>query len=410
MRELEPESEQPLWLITAALMMGRAFAMFFTGVFGPLTPFLVDEFGLTEWQVGLCSAAIYAGAIILAVPMGKLIDRKGTRTPLIVGTFLIPVFMLSLSWSTGLPMMLALFLVSGLPRTLILPATEKAVAQATRLGQRALIMGAVHSGPPLAGSLISATLPALAVLLSWRMGVRIMGLALIPLFLLLRSMILRITMQHPAEDEGSPGASHSVLSLITQPRFWLPMTICACFQSGHIILLSFFILYLTEVLALSPILGGVLLGTAQMLAVAGRPGWGVISDRLFNGRRDLPLTIMSACGTVSILILAYLPEGTSPSVVAPLAVIMGATIISARPMISTFAIERAGLGDAAKISSILLVSTWSVFITMPILFGFVVTATGSWRVAWILISCLLAAGGILPLAMKRLELERVNTP
>lgn len=407
---MEPESEQPLWFIAVALMMGRAFAMFFTGAFGPLTPFLVDEFGLTESQVGLCSAAIYAGAIILAVPMGKLIDQRGMRTPLIVGTFLIPVLMLTLSWSTGLPMILALFLLSGLPRTLILPATEKGVAQATRLGQRALVMGAVHSGPPLAGSLISATLPALAVLLSWRWGVRIMGLALIPLFVILRAMLLRMTTPPRAEKVAAPReVSDSVLSLVVQPRFWLPMTICACFQSGHIILLTFFILYLAEVLALSPVVAGVLLGTAQILAVAGRPGWGLLSDRLFGGRRDLPLTIMSAFGTAAMLILAYLPEGSSPSVLAPVAMIMGATIISARPMISTFAIERAGLSDAAKISSILLVSTWAVFIVMPILFGFVVTSTGSWRAAWLLVSGLLAAGGALPLAMGKLDLQRVGS-
>ncbi len=392
------------WKVALPLMLGRAFAMFFTGVFGPISPFLVGEFGLSESEIGLASSAIYVGAIVLALPMGKVIDRRGTRNPLIAGTAMIPLLLLLLSRATGLWAILAVFLFSGLPRTLILPATEKGVAQLISEENRAMIMGAVHSGPPLAGSLISAAVPALAVALTWRMGVASVALFLVPLFFWLRSMLMRLPLEEEDSGAGQPKQNQkqvSIIGMLKQRRFLFPAAICACFQGGHIIILTFFVLYLTEVLALSPVVAGLCLATAQMFAVAGRPAWGVFSDRLFGGRRELPLAIMGGCGTAAFSALAVLPPGIPQWVAFLVAVLGGGSIISARPMVSTFAIEGAGIEDAAKISSILLVSTWSMFIVVPILFGYVVTLTSSWTVAWLLAALLLATGAAIPLLLRR---------
>ena len=375
--------------------------MFFTGVFGPITPFLVVEFGLSASEVGLLSSAIYAGAILLALPMGKFVDRRGTRQPIIIGTLLIPLLLFLLSRSTGLWMMLIIFLVSGFPRSLILPATEKAVAETTVGQERALAMGLVHSGPPLAGSFISAVVPALAVALSWRAGIGLLALGLIPAFFLLRSMLVRLPLSDQNADDADNTPPGSILKLIPDPRFLLPTIICGLFQGGHIIILSFFVLYLAEVLHLSPVTAGMLLATAQLLAVMARPSWGLISDRWLGGRRDLALVIMGISGAVSLLVLAFLPESPSLALLIPLAVTIGVSVVSARPMISTFAIEKAGIEDAGKISAILLVSTWGMFILMPIIFGSIVTVTGSWTASWIMAATLLAAGGMLPAVHRR---------
>jgi len=388
------------WKIALALMLGRAFAMFFTGIFGPLTPFLTEEFGLTESQIGVTSSAVYAGAIMLVLPMGKLVDQTGTRRPMIAGALMMPLFLLVLSRATGLFMIVAIFFLSGLPRTLILPATEKAVAQVSTSKHRATIMGTIHSGPPLAGSLISAAVPALAVALTWRVGVAVMGLVLIPLALLLRRILCALPLDQDDASDGHAGPGESMFALITDTRYLLPIATCAMFQGAHIVILSFYVLYQTDVLLLSPVLAGIFLGMAQMLAVATRPGWGHVSELWFSGRRSVPLAIMSGCGITAVLALSFMPPTPPVYLLAPVSLLIGAGIISARPMISTFAIEQTGLDDAGKVSAILLVATWSMFIIMPIVFGGVVTYTGSWTVGWALTAVLLLGGGLLPTVMR----------
>ncbi len=395
------------WKIAVTLMLGRAFAMFFTGIFGPLAPFLADEFGLTESQLGITSSAVYAGAVLMVLPMGNLVDKIGTRRPMIAGALLTPLYLLVLSRSTGLAMIIAVFFLSGLPRTLILPATEKAVAQVTTSGGRATIMGTIHSGPPLAGSLISALVPALAVALTWRTGVSAIGLVLIPLALWLRHMLWGL----PLDDDGGDGQraedGSSALALLGDSRYLLPIAICAMFQGAHIVILSFYVLFMTDELLISPVWAGVLLGLAQMLAVATRPLWGHVSEQWFAGRRSLPLGIMGACGTAAIVALMMTPPGSSPYLLVPISLLVGAGIISARPMISTFAIEQSGINDAGKVSAMLLVATWSMFIIMPIVFGWTVTYTGSWTVGWLLTGALLVGGGVLPLVL-RAQTDRSN--
>lgn len=385
-------SDQPLWKVVLALMLARSFAMFFTGTFGPLTPFLAKEFSLTESQIGLCSSAIYAGALLFILPVGKYIDTRGVKGPMIAGIIMIPLFLLALSRTTGLVLMLLVFFLSGVPRSLILPATEKAVALVVTGKRRASVMGVTHSGPPLIGSILSATLPAIAVAVSWRAGVGGVALVLIPIALWLRTALAKIDLR----DDNGERPDQDMGHFLRNPRLILPGMICAIFQSGHIVLLTFFVLYVSEGLALSPVSAGIYLAVAQMVAVAARPLWGMASDRLFVARRDIPLAILGLTGAACFAVLGLLPE-QPPGILLPLvAGALGATIIGARPLVSTYAIERAGLADAAKVSSVLLITTWIPFIVVPPIFGHAVTTTGSWTAPWLTMAAFIGLSSFLP--------------
>ncbi|MFO8060875.1 MAG: MFS transporter [Bacillota bacterium] len=398
------ESDQPLWKMVLALMMARAFAMFFTGSFGPLTPFLVAEFDLTESQIGLCSSAIYAGALLCVLPAGRYMDTRNVRGPLTAGILMVPVMLLALSRTGSLALMVLVFFLSGIPRSLILPATEKAVAQIFTGAGRASAMGVTHSGPPLVGSLLSVILPAFAVAFSWRTGVGTVALVLIPLALWLRMVLGKIGLENDTDQKPDQDMGH----FLRNPDLVLPGLICAILQSGHIILLTFFALYVSQGLALSPVDAGIYLGTAQMVAVAARPLGGVASDRLFGGRRELPLALMGLTGAACFALLGLLPEHPPRIILTLVSAVLGATIISARPLVSTFAIERAGLADAAKVSSVLLITTWVPFIAVPPLFGYAVTAAGSWTGPWIAAACFIGLSAVLPFLQPRRK--RGGTP
>ncbi len=366
--------------LAIALLLIRALSMVFTSTFGTLTPFFVDEFGLTEAQIGLASSIMYAGSLIFVLPVGAYIDIKGSHLLLLVGIITVPLFLFMVSAATSFFILVLALFLSGIPRSMILSATEKAaVGGATPKDKKALVMGIIHSGPMLSGAALSSMLPVLAVVFGWRMGIWLIILSFVPIVYWLLK-VLQIT--DFKESKHVEKASGLLPLLVKNPLLVLILLTSIVFMTGHIIVLSFYVYYLTDQLLVSRIAAGILLGLIQIIATFSRPIWGILSDGFFKMKRKPPLILMSLVGALSFFILSVLPVKPPIWGVSLISITIGISIISSRPLISTFAIDTVGVQDAGKMSSILLAATWSAFILSPMAFGYLITETGSWLVAW----------------------------
>ena len=93
------------------LFVSQVFTMFTVGMFLPVfTLFMVDDLGITEFELSLIMASMFVTMIIFALPTGKLIDTIGKKRPLLASYVLwaaaVPLFLYGNFWRLILAMTL----------------------------------------------------------------------------------------------------------------------------------------------------------------------------------------------------------------------------------------------------------------------------------------------------------------
>lgn len=93
------------------LFVSQVLTMFTVGMFMPVfTLFMVDDLGITEFELSLIMASMFVTMIIFALPTGKLIDTIGKKKPLLASYVLwvaaVPLFLYGNFWRLILAMTL----------------------------------------------------------------------------------------------------------------------------------------------------------------------------------------------------------------------------------------------------------------------------------------------------------------
>jgi MFS family permease len=93
------------------LFVSQALTMFTVGIFMPVfTLFMIEDLGVTEFELSLIMASMFITMIVFALPTGKLIDTIGKKTPLLASYVLwaviVPLFLYGDFWRLILAMTL----------------------------------------------------------------------------------------------------------------------------------------------------------------------------------------------------------------------------------------------------------------------------------------------------------------
>jgi len=152
------------------LFVSQVLTMFTVGMFMPVfTLFMVDDLGITEFQLSLIMASMFVTMIVFALPTGKLIDTIGKKGPLlasyVVWAAAVPLFL----WGDFWRLILAMTLI-GVLQVLISSAGAAWTADLVPTEQRGRVNGssgfftmiAISVGQLLGGWLydnVSHTLP-----------------------------------------------------------------------------------------------------------------------------------------------------------------------------------------------------------------------------------------------------------
>jgi sugar phosphate permease len=151
--------------------------------------------------------------------------------------------------------------------------------------------------------------------------------------------------------------------------------------------LAYLALYARETLGWTVVAAGALLAIMQAGGTGGRLAWGIVSDRLFGGRRRPCVIINALIGTLTYLIFA---SGVSlPAPVAGLvAFVAGAGAFGWVGLYLALAAEVGGHRYAGLLTGVAVSCAWSGVLLGPPFFGFLREATGSYHAPW------LALGGL----------------
>jgi sugar phosphate permease len=158
---------------------------------------------------------------------------------------------------------------------------------------------------------------------------------------------------------------------------------------------AYLTLFLREVAQASLPVASLCFGLAQGAAVVGRVSWGVVSDRLFGGRRKIVIVLIGLTGAAALSAMPAAGLGPVLAVGAPLAVVCGLTIAAYGGLLQTAVVESADsrLAGAAIGYHLSFVSI-SQMVGLP-LFGAVVDWSGHYATGWLIFAGLLLLSTLL---------------
>jgi predicted MFS family arabinose efflux permease len=339
------------------------------------------DLGLTLAQAGSFLAVYYIGPSLVSLPAGTLADRWGVKRMLVLGQLVIAVGLLAASLATSYAALALLLVAAGFGYGMLNPTSTKAVMGWAPTAHRATLVGLKQVGLPLGGMLGAVLLPALALPLGWRAAlVASAGLIAVGA---LASLVVYRDPPDAALPPAAAGAPGVVASVLTSRDLWLLSVATGVFAAMQTVWMSYLVLYLQGVVGLSLLNASRLLALAQFGGMAGRVLFGMLSDRLFAGRRRLPLVLAGVGSTACTIAIASTGADASTAGLSVLAFLFGVVGIGWNGVQHTWMAELAGpRGAGTAVGLGLAVSSAGVTLG-PLAFGYVVQRAGGFHGPWV---------------------------
>lgn len=387
------------WAILVLIMAAQT-----TANVGPLgipaiAPLIRENLGLSVAQAGSFLSAYYIGPALMSLPAGRLADRWGVLGTMVLGQAVIALGLAAAAAATSFSLLLVIMVAAGVGYGMLNPTTAKAVISWFPRRQRATVVGIKQVGLPLGGALGALVMPPLALSVGWRAAVIISAAASAVL-----CALTWLLYRDPPRSALEPAAValESLGEVLRSRDLWLVAVSTLVFAGVQTAFMAFFVLYLRDAVGVPLLTAAYYLVLAQTTGMAGRVVFGVLSDRVFGGRRRVVLMIAGLGSAVCALLLAGTGPGTGAWLLVPLALCFGFFGIGWNGVQHTLMAELAGpRGAGTAIGLGLAISSLGVTICPP-LFGLAVEHAGGFGVAWALLAVSMAlALGLLTLVRER---------
>ena len=364
-----------LWITYIVVFLNRLSV-------GPLAPFFKDDLGITSTQVGLVMSAASLGYMVSILPMGWVVDRIGARWPIVMGELIAGACMMALFFAKSYLWLLILMFGTGLGCGFLLPSTTQGVVAWFPLRERATVMGLKQTAVNIGGIISASTLPAIALALGWRYCFLFLGFVAIAIGI----MAYAFYREPPTSSSRSVGSDASIeavplLEILKSREIWLLAFCGMCLTWVEMSMIAHLVLYLKEVLLFGVVAAGGLLAMTEAAGAIARPGSGLLSDRVFGGKRKEVFMLMAGAASAMCFIVGVF--GTDLSwALYPGLFILGIAGIGFGGIFLTLVSEfggRPGAGKAVGLAGILAMAGGTVG---PPAFGYIVDRFNSYTLAW----------------------------
>ena len=204
---------------------------------------------------------------------------------------------------------------------------------------------------------------------------------------------------------ATPGARGTLVSVLTSRDLWLLSLAAAVFAAMQTVWMSYLVLYLQGAAGLTLLVASRFLALAQLGGMLGRVFFGLLSDRLFGGRRRMPLLLAGIGSTACTLLILSTGAGASTLGLAALTALFGVVGIGWNGVQHTWLAELAGPRAAGTAVGLGLALSSAGVTLGPLAFGYLLQATGGYRWPWLgLAAAMVAALGLLTLVRERRRL------
>jgi ACS family hexuronate transporter-like MFS transporter len=368
------------WAVLALIMAAQTMAN--VGPLGipSIAPLIREGLGLSVTQAGSFLSAYYIGPVLMSLPAGWLADRWGVRGAMILGQALIAVGLGAVAMAPSFSFIVVILVLAGAGYGVLNPTTTKAGMAWFPPRQRATVVGLKQVGLPFGGALGALMMPPVAIAFGWRTAVALAAAVVGALAIL--TWALYRDLPEP-EAKGPAPARPGFWTVMANRDLWLVGVSTLIFAGVQTVFLAFLVLYLRDVVQIALVVAAKYLVTAQVSGAIGRIGFGLLSDRLFGGRRRIVLAIAGLGSIACALALSATAPGTGPWRLTPLAVGIGVFGVGWNGVQHTLMAELAGPRAAGTAVGLgLAISSLGVTVCPPV-FGMVVERLGGFGAAWI---------------------------
>jgi predicted MFS family arabinose efflux permease len=357
-------------------------------------PVLGHTLGLGRAELGLLTSAIWGGMLIGMLPFGMLVDRYGERSMLLVGGTVLAVFLfLAARASTFQPLFMAL-VPAAIGASAASPGGTRALAAWFEPRLRGTAMGIRQTGVTGAGVLAAVMLPPVAIAFGWQAAfLAVAGLALIG--------IAAFTLFY-REPPGEAPARRAPFDprLLVRSRAWLAATAYGWIFMGVLgCVVAYLAVSLNQDAGLGPVQAGLLLAVLQVGGIAGRLGFGILSDQL---RTRGPVMVLSgSLAVVSCLAMALFGRGGAgtPGLVT-IVFLLGLSSLGWNALYITLSAEAVPIQNAATAVGTGSTITFTAMFAVPPVFGLIADHTGSYTWSWLTLGAFGLVGAMVGLAIR----------
>jgi MFS family permease len=391
MSQPRPVRDSFRWIILGLITFSHIIGASAQYGINTLAPFYQEELGLSRAQVGLFFSAFYFAMTGASFGAGWLADRWGVRRMISQGHLFLGVCTVAAALSPSFVWACASFFLAGLGYSFLNPASSVGVMNWFHRDERATAMGAKQTGVPGGGVLAAVLAPSLVLVVGWRGALAALGVINV-LFAFVFSSSWREA-PHELADSFEPESAASAEPGSRMYRALLPVSVAtAIYLVGQMVLITYLPLYLKDAMGFSAYWSSLALALTQGGAMIGRVGWGVVSDRLFGGRRKVVLLLIGSLSALLVTALSFLSRESSYYLLLPILFFAGVCLVGYQGVSYALIGEIAGKArTGAGLGMMITINAACATLGTP-LFGYIVDRTGSYPVGWRVVAATLAVG------------------
>jgi ACS family hexuronate transporter-like MFS transporter len=381
------------WAMLALISVSHIFGAAAQYGINTLAPFYQDELGLSRAQIGFFFSAFYLAMTGASFVAGWLTDRLGVRKTTLQGHLAVGVCTVAASFAPSFAWAVVSFFLAGLGYSFLNPSSTKGVMAWFYRAERATAMGLKQTGVPAGGVVAAVLAPSLVLFIGWRGALAALGFINF-LFGFVFSACWRDAsdeVDNTFTQRGGHPASAGPLNV------WgfLPASFgTALFLVGQMSLITYIPLYLKEAMGFSSYWASQALAITQAGAMVGRIGWGIVSDRLFAGRRKIVLIVIGLLSTALLIGLSFITPQSSLYLLLAIVFLSGLSLIGYQGVSYALIGELAGkTRTGVAMGTMITINAAAATLGTP-LFGWVVDTTESYPIAWQTLAGAIALGCI----------------
>lgn len=357
-------------------------------------PALTDALGLSRAELGLLTSAIWGGMILGLLPFGMLVDRFGERPMLLAGAAVVTSFLVLASRASSFQPLFWALVPAAVGAAAATPGGTRALTAWFEPRVRATAMGIRQTGVTVAGVVAAVLLPPVAVALGWRAAfLTVAGLSLL-------GILAFALLYRDPQVERRPARSRIDLAGLVRSPVWLAATAYGWVFMGALgCAVAYLAVSLHEDAGLHPVHAGLVLAVLQVGGIAGRLGWGLLSD--LTGSRGLAMTLSAGVAVVACASMAAFGHGGAPiPALGAVAFLLGLSCLGWNALYITLSAEAVPLRSAASAVGAGATITFGGLLAIPPVFGMIADATGSYAWSWLALAVWALLGTLLGLAVR----------
>lgn len=377
--------------LATAMQLGVSLPQQTPAAIGPV---LTHALGLTRAELGLLTSAIWGGMLIGMLPFGMLVDRHGERRVLLAGGTIAAAFLLVASRAATFPGLFLALLAAAVGAAAASPGGTRALAAWFEPGLRGTAMGIRQTGVTAAGVLAALVLPPIAVGLGWPAAfVAVAGLSLL-------GVLAFVTFYREPRRELRPVRAPLRLRSLASSRVWVAATGYGWVFMGALgCVVAYLAVSLNQDGGLGPLQAGLLLAVLQVGGIAGRLGFGMLSDRLRS--RGATMALAAGLAVAACLAMAAFGHGaTGAPGLALIAFLLGLSCLGWNALYITLTAEVVPIERAATAVGTGTTITFTGMFAVPPAFGLIADHAGTYAWSWAALAVWSLLGGAIALAIR----------